>query len=318
MPTGAQHVIVAHVFEGDTKGPKIYLQANLHGPEVLGAALLVMLVNKLKMLKHMAGTVIIVPVANPMGVNAVAHNAHIGRWNQIDGINWNRIFPKNVEWKDRDEEKAYFKAQLQKRNVSVQEKLAATLRLLSSGADHVIDIHGTGSDTCSHLFCREDFSPVFEPLGAEIHLLSKIETCEETFEESHVYPFRNFLSFKNIPKACTWEVSEYGVIDADTLDLRFSQLENWLASLWGNKPIRITTAPKTFFNFTNLKSPMAGYYSWSKKIGDSVKKGETYARVFLPENAEVVDVKAEFPFTLIATYGIGAISDGEQIAWIGY
>lgn len=316
-PTGAQHNVVAYTFIGKLPGPKIYIQANLHGPEVFGTALLVELIQKLEHKHDISGEIVIVPCANPMSVTAVTHNAYVGRWNQIDGVNWNRIFPKDVYWKDYDEEKKYFVKLSKKENLSVQEKLASTLRLLSSGSDFVIDIHATGTETCSHVFCREDMSDIFAPLGAEIHLLSKKNVSEETFEESHVYPFRDTLDSLSIPKACTWEVSGYGVIRHNLIKQRLQQLENWLSVIWGERNNNIIIKHK-IYTFFNLKSPIAGYYSFVKRIGDNVKKGEIYAHVYLPYNAEIQHIKAEYDFTLIATYGIGAIGEGEQIAWVGF
>lgn len=278
--------------------------------------MLTLLIHKLKQAVDMRGTVIVVPIANPMGLNAVTHNTQEGRWNPIDGINWNRIFPVHPQWRDHREEKQFFQAQYAKESPSIQERLAAVLRLQSAGADYVVDIHATGSVNCPHIFCREDFSTIFEPLGAPIHLLSDKEAYTETFEESHVHPFRNTLSDIDIPKACTWEISAYGARDESMLEERLLQLENWLTSIWegvyGN-----TTSPKKLTRFMHLICPGAGYYLWVKRPGDEVGVGETYAKVFLPWSAEVREVKAAFDFVLIAIYGIVAIADGEQLAWIG-
>ena len=321
LPTGGVHAITAHVFEGSQKGPKIYLQANLHGPEVFGTALLILFVEKLKKEKDIKGSVVIVPVANPMGVNSTAHNSIVGRWNSISGKNWNRMFSSDIEWKDHKEEKEYFNEQLAKHNLSVEEKLAATLRLISAGANYVVDIHTTGSDNCPHLFTREDFSKDFELLGAKIHLLSSKEVFDNTFEESHVYPFRNMLSSSDIPRSCTWEVHHDGTIDKNILEERMKQLQNWLAGVWSKSTKEVfepKPKPKKFSSFENLKAPVAGYYVWTKKVGENVAKCEEYAKVYLPHTASCASVKAEFSFTLISTYGIGAIAEGEQIAWIGF
>ena len=50
--------------------------------------------------------------------------------------------------------------------------------------------------------------------------------------------------------------------------------------------------------------------------GDRVEKGETFAYVYIPKTGVKNKVLAKFSFYLIATYGIGAIADGEQIAWV--
>jgi predicted deacylase len=317
LPAGATHEVCAYTFQGSLEGPSIYMQANLHGPEVFGTALLLEIIEHLKVADDIVGSITIVPVANPMGVSSVAHNAIVGRWNQTNGVNWNRIFPKHVEWKNHQEEVLYFKEILQKQGISVQDKLAATLRSLSVGSDYVIDIHCTGTHNLPHLFCREDMSEEFVALGAMVHLVSDKETAEETFEESHVYPFRNHMAYEDIPKACTWEVSGYGTIDKKELAERKEQLLCWLEGVWGGNTADGVEIKK-FSHFGNLKSERAGYYVWNAKVGDVLAKGDTYATVYDPHTLQKHVLRASYTCMLLSTYGIGALSEGEDLAWVGW
>ncbi|MBU6323189.1 succinylglutamate desuccinylase/aspartoacylase family protein [Patescibacteria group bacterium] len=95
LATGEKLSVTSYRFSSSQHGPKVYLQANIHGPEVLGTAVLTKLLPWLHEMetKDMCGSVIVVPCANPMAVQQTAYNSMIGRWNGRSGMNWNRITP---------------------------------------------------------------------------------------------------------------------------------------------------------------------------------------------------------------------------------
>ncbi len=320
LTTGAILPIHAYTFTGSTSGPTIYLQANLHGPEILGTAVLGKLITRLEEMNDIPGKVIIVPCANPIGVQAVAYNSHIGRWNLHNGINWNRIFTTHLEWKSLEEQKDYYQSELIQPNLSIERKLAATLKLLSWEATHVIDIHTTGSENEPHLFTFEETNEIFSYLGAKVHLILTKEYASGAFDESHVIPFLDTLPKDIIPKVCTWEVHNHSQIDDSVVSERFHQLWNCLNNIWGYEKNVNRHNPSVFpaKNATQLVASVAGYYSWQKQIGATVKTDEVYATVYQPWHNQTLSVKAEREFILVGKYGIGAIAEGEQIAWIVY
>ena len=285
---GETLAIQAHVFAGKKEGPTIYLQANLHGPEVFGTALLLELIAVLKKKKDIKGRVIIVPCANPTAVSQVAYNSMVGRWNPQSGANWNRIFA------------------LVGLGDSIEAKLAAALGSLSAGADYVLDIHTTGSANAEHLFTYPWMHETFAPLGTPFHLELDPAEGVGAFDESHVNAI-----------VATWEAHHHGDIDATVLKQRLTQLLNWLESVWQQK---YTTKQKQniYSKSAHLHAPVGGYYSWVKKVGDTVKAGETYAKVYQPMTGNILSAKAKYAFTLLGIYGIAATASGEQIGWIAY
>lgn len=81
-------------FVGQQSGKKAYIQANLHGAEIVGNAVIQQLIAYLMTLdqSQLQGEIWLVPVCNPLGVNQRSHFFATGRFNSYDGKNWNRIF----------------------------------------------------------------------------------------------------------------------------------------------------------------------------------------------------------------------------------
>jgi len=299
----------AYIFKGNKPGPKIYLQGNLHGPEVFGTALLLELIQVIKKMKQMRGELIIVPCANPMGVNQTSYNSMIGRYNHQSGINWNRIFPTTPSAKARS---AF---QKENNNLSIESKLAEILHSISSGSDFILDIHTTGISSAEHLFTYSWMHKEFSALNVPIHLTLDPKNVVGAFDESHVIPFLQSVPKDKISKVATWEAHHNSDIDSDILKQRLSQIINWLAGIWNEKPTPRTKI-EIYSKYTHLYAPTAGYFSWIKRVGDKVKKEEVYAFVYNPISEKIIPVKAKFSFILLGIYGIPAIASGEQIGWI--
>ncbi len=70
-------------------GPKVYIQSSIHGAEVQGNVVIYHLINKLKALQ-VAGEIILVPNCNPVGTNIKAGEYTLGRFDPVNGTNWNR------------------------------------------------------------------------------------------------------------------------------------------------------------------------------------------------------------------------------------
>lgn len=316
LANGETISIYAHIFKG-TSGPTVYLQGNLHGPEVFGTALLLEFIHAIKKKKDIKGKLIIVPCANPMAVNQVAYNSMIGRWNSQSGNNWNRIFP-TTPIKSHQGEIKFYSDLAKSKNLSIESKLSVILRSLSAGADYVLDIHTTGSSNTEHLFTYPWMHDDFLALGTPIHLELNTTDVVGAFDESHVVPFVRFLQRKKISKVATWEAHHHGHIDKGILEQRLSQLMNWLGNIWGGKALQNNQPPKIFTHSKYLYAPLAGYYSWVKGVGEKVEAGETYALVYQSREGKIFVAKADITFVLISIYGIAATASGEQIGWIAY
>lgn len=317
LATGEELSIHTYTFTGTKPGPDIYIQGNLHGPEIIGTPLLGMLINHIQNLDDIPGSITIVPCANPIAVQHVANNVQLGRWNQKNGNNWNRIFTIHKNFTTHQDYLDHYHALLENEDTSVEDKLAARLYLLSYKAQYVLDVHTTGCENINHLFTFKRSHSIFNELNADVHLETDPNDCSTTFDEAHIVPVLNEKE-ENWPHACTWEIHHHSHIDQKVLDLRFSQLLDWLNSLW--KKEKSDKFPKHIIPFEKTKgliAPIGGYYIWQHPVGTVVKEGEIYAHVYQPHSHTFTELKAKYDFIILGLYGIQAPSSGDEIAFIG-
>ena len=79
-----------------TRGEKAYLQASLHADELPGMLVmhhLIALLDRAEAAGRMRGEVVLVPVANPIGLSQQLLHGGIGRFEAGSGENFNRGYP---------------------------------------------------------------------------------------------------------------------------------------------------------------------------------------------------------------------------------
>jgi len=222
LPTGETTIIHAYQFKGGD-GPSIYIQANLHGPEIIGTPLSGMLIRYLQSLEQLNGTVTIVPCANPLGVNE-SSTALDGRWNKKSGYNWNRIFLVDKQWRSAQEKDLYYQTMLQTPNLSIEDKLAATQHTIAGTPNYVIDLHCCGIETCHYLFSFPDHIEHFAECDTRVVInVDEDGFANSSFMGSFYSPFMEYGD--DSPKVCTWEVGGDQQIDRGILDQRWLQLK---------------------------------------------------------------------------------------------
>ncbi len=95
-----------YTVKGHQNQKKVYIQANLHGAEIVGNAVIYELIDYFTKLSEdkLQGEITFVPFCNPIGVNQRNLFFSTGRYNPYDGYNWNRIFapyldtPNNLDF----------------------------------------------------------------------------------------------------------------------------------------------------------------------------------------------------------------------------
>ena len=88
MASGVSLTIPVYRLTGDGSGPKVFIQANIHGAEVQGNAVIYQLLEQLQGLK-LNGDITLVPYANPVGCNHKNGEYTLGRFDPITGVNCN-------------------------------------------------------------------------------------------------------------------------------------------------------------------------------------------------------------------------------------
>lgn len=156
----------------NVSGPSVYIQANVHGAEVQGNAVIYQLMQLLESYT-LCGDITLVPLANPLGINQKSGEFTLGRFDPITGVNWNREYLDHkidiAAWyrdhctSSDDELITAFRAILlescQQRlgsewGITTGHQQAVMLQSMAHKADIVIDLH-TGPKSCKHLYCPE-------------------------------------------------------------------------------------------------------------------------------------------------------------------
>ncbi|WP_153101983.1 succinylglutamate desuccinylase/aspartoacylase family protein [Paraburkholderia hayleyella] len=192
---------------GPKGGPKVYIQASLHADELPGMLVAWALRRKLAALEaagRLSGEIVIVPVANPVGLNQHVLGQLLGRFETQSGQNFNRNFHDLAALIEPDIEAQLSSDSEHNRQVirtalgaalaaQTPESELASLRLalqrLSFDADIVLDLH-CDWDAAMHLYTHPDLWPAVEPLAryldARASLLA-LNSVGNPFDEIHSF-----------------------------------------------------------------------------------------------------------------------------------
>lgn len=167
-------------FKGQNGSKKAYIQANLHGGEIVGNAVIFELLQFFSQLNSddINGEILLVPMCNPTGVNQRSLFFSTGRFNPYDGYNWNRIFwdytHENVDINQfvndnlnlsKEEIQQNFSDKIltkfankltsidENRSISFSEHYRNILQSLSLSANYIIDIHSSSVKAIDYLYC---------------------------------------------------------------------------------------------------------------------------------------------------------------------
>jgi len=208
------------------RGPKATLQAALHADEIPGLLVAHHLRARLAALEsegRILGEVVLVPVANPIGLTQRVLQAVEGRFDLASGENFNRHYADLFDavvarvdgqlGADATRNVALIRAALREAAAalparSALESLRRVLLGLSIDADIVLDLH-CDSQAVLHLYAETSVWPQAEPLarllGAEAALLAEVSGAHP-FDEacSTIWPrlAAHFGAVTPIPSAC--------------------------------------------------------------------------------------------------------------------
>lgn len=173
MANGQAMTVPVYTIKGQGTGPSVYIQANIHGAEVQGNAVIYQLLEQLKQL-DCYGDITLVPLANPIGSNQKSGEFTLGRFDPITGDNWNRGYHFNPKLPQQfaaqhpdlvmseiiTQYRATIIEDLERQTlvnpygISTGKFLCAKLQRLAFDADIVLDLH-TGPISSRHLYCPE-------------------------------------------------------------------------------------------------------------------------------------------------------------------
>lgn len=173
MASGVELTVPVYRVKGQGTGPSVYIQANIHGAEVQGNAVIYQLLELLQK-QTLLGDITLVPYANPVGCNHKNGEYTLGRFDPITGVNWNRMYHFNgalakqfvEQYPDTDVDtiRSEFRRwmlddideQLDHNifGLTTGRRIAYQLQRMALQADLVLDLH-TGPISSKHLYCPE-------------------------------------------------------------------------------------------------------------------------------------------------------------------
>jgi predicted deacylase len=319
LAPGANVTLTVHRFGATGARPRIYIQGALHADEIPGMIAAHHLRERLTALEaegRIAGEIILVPSANPIGLAQRVLGSPIGRFDLADGVNFNRGFPYLVP-KAAERIEGRLTADAARNVVIIREALTAELEAwpastpaehlkkalvrLAIEADLVLDLH-CDSEAVMHLYTLGGTAEAFEPLaallGAEAILLAD-ESGDHPFDEACSRPWHELaerFAANPIPLAChaaTVELRgeadvnhEFARADAqavlDELVLR--------GALTGPKPTvpPVRCRPTPLAGVEPIVAPISGMIAFRAKVGDRVQAGDVIADLIDPATGQVI------------------------------
>ncbi len=171
--SGRNMHVPVYRLQGNKPGPTVYIQSSIHGAEVQGNVVIYQLLQKLKHL-NICGEIILVPNCNPVGTNIKAGEYTLGRFDPVNGTNWNRgyyfdegavkSFAGTVTADEstdaiRKRFKDYWAQAIAQKLASpwglgLAQQLNLKLQQLAVSADYVLDLHN-GPVSTRHIYVPE-------------------------------------------------------------------------------------------------------------------------------------------------------------------
>ena len=329
---GTQREIVSFHYGTAGTGEKVYIQASLHADEQPG----MLVAHHLR--KHLAaleaggkirGEIVVVPVANPLGLSQTVLHSQVGRFEIATGENFNRHYPAMVPRivadleptlsADENANKLAVRRAMQNALESDQPKtelqsMRHALMRLACDADVVLDLH-CDTDAVLHLYTGTPLWPQCEPLarylGAYATLLAT-ESGDHPFDEACSQTWWQLADhFKNrfpIPMACLSVTVELrGQADVHH-DSAVRDAEGIIAFLCRRGVIDrpapalppLKFAPTPLAGSEAIESPVSGVVAFLKNTGDWIESGEAIAEVIDPISGAVCTLTANAAGVLYA------------------
>ena len=355
LASGDTFALQIYKFIGNKPGKKVYIQANLHGAEIVGNAVIYELINFFSSLEADAivGEVWLVPVCNPLGTNQRGHFFSTGRFNNYDGINWNRIFwDYEKECLDLEEfarsqinnpteliRKNYlqkiqnaWKKQLEKikkpSGVPWRQEYRYQLQSLCLDADYVIDIHSSSNQAIDFVFCFKERQKNAKYFLLDYGILMD-KYDGDAFDEAFLKPWlalENELAkldkdIKFNIESWTLELGSGMTINPESLANGIAGIKNYLAAQKVLQDSEINHSHNINLvsrkNLISYYAPTGGMIQHRLKLGVKVKKGDrVYQLLSFNKHQElptVIDIHAETDGIIFDISTNQSVNQGEYV-----
>ena len=346
---GSSRSVSSFHFGTAGSGEKVYIQASLHADELPGMLTAWQLKQRLAALEaegRLAGEVVLVPVANPIGLDQQLNGVALGRFELQSGQNFNRHYPAfaaEIFAELRQELGSDAAANTRRIRQLLLQKVAAiqpaselaalrkTLMLLACDADVVLDLH-CDCAAALHLYTGTPLWQQCEPLARYLDA-----ACTLLAEDSGDNPFDEACSqlwwqLRDLARDAGLEAAIAMACLSVTVELRGQADVNHdfarqdadaiLAFLTHRGVIRgdAPALPELRYPATplagseSLLAPHAGVVHYYLAAGQLVNSGDHIADVIDPVNDRVSAVRANRAGMLYATESRHYLSAGQWLA----
>lgn len=342
---GTQHELVLLHFGKPGARPMVYIQAALHADEIPGMACAVALRRHLEALERdgaVQGEIVLVPVANPVGLAQAVLGNEIGRFDLASGINFNRehaalgeALVERVAGRLTDDAAA---------NVALArhaladliaampaytpaEHVKKALLATAAQADLVLDLH-CDSDASVHLYTTTHAAKTFAPLGARLRatacLLADV-SGGDPFDEALSRPWVELAAAaagRPVPAGCQSTTVELRGQQDVSPDLAEADAAAIVGFLHDVKVLagEAAPAPAPLCEATPLAAseplvaPVGGILTFRHAVGARVAEGEPMADITDPLSGVVTTLPAPCDGVIFARSAGRFTRPGRRIA----
>ena len=323
MPNAAETITLPGAMPGTTRQlrvfsfgepgarPKAYLQAGLHADEPAGMMILRELCRLLAAAEdagEIVGEIVVIPVANPLGIDQAVNGAIMGRYELRTGTNFNRGWPNLADGlaeavrkrlgKDPRENVELVRRELKRRVAALRgdspvmaQRSALARRAFD--ADLVVDLH-CDDEALSYMMSPDELWDEAKRFAADVGVHSLQAggggSGAQCFDESFLAPWlalnREFGG--RVPIACqafTFEMG--GVLDVEPKQAArhaqgFFRYLRRIGCIAGGVPRKSGNVVQEFREFEMLDSPAGGVLLYPQELGDWVSPGDVIAEIVDP------------------------------------
>ena len=329
-------------------GPTVYIQSSIHGAEVQGNVVIYHLVQALQS-NTIHGEVILVPNCNPVGTNIKAGEYTLGRFDPVNGTNWNRGYYYDEEavlaFADTVTEdqtvdciKADFHA-LIKQNIKTKleqpwglglaQQLNLTLQHIAANADIVLDLHN-GPVSTRHAYIPEYAKQAAKQFSIP-HCIFIPNKFAGALDEATFCPgwtLQDALSAK-FGKAYDFGVQAFTLEMGSQEVINFAEGAKDANSILGYlackgvldsslfKPAEMQRVGVSLANYRTLFTDFGGMVEYCVTPGQWVKQGEIMAKVLnideLDNHKAIHEVKAPCDMIPMLHFPSASVLSGTQL-----
>jgi uncharacterized protein len=305
---------------------KVYIQASLHADELPGMLVAHYLRDQLSQLEaagKVNAQIVLVPIANPIGLSQAVLQAQLGRFEMFSGENFNRHYPSFADAIESAVAKRLTTDELANTRIIREEMRSAMTKLsprreldsqrlalmrLAFDADLVLDLH-CDSEAALHLYTGTPLWPIVEPLARLMQsqaTLLATESGDHPFDEacSQTWWLLRERFSKSHPQcpighgctAVTVELRGERDVQHDLAKRDAQSIIDYLVYRGDLQGDVVTLPPLAqpatpLAGVDTLVAPVGGILTFIQQVGAIVKAGTVMAQIIDAVTGEVSDVR---------------------------